>query len=104
AVIYNNRAIGEEDGGTFAGTLGTLTSTTQVPYTVGISREDGLAIKNTPSATLTISYGYEGWSLLSGTSMSSPYAAGVAALVWAVAPSAPASAIAHALESSTVDL
>jgi subtilisin family serine protease len=103
-VIYNNKSAAEENGGLFSGTLGTLTSTSQVPYTVSISQEDGLAIKATPNATLTISYGYEGFALLNGTSMASPHAAGVAALVWASAPSASANAVAQAIEATAGDL
>jgi subtilisin family serine protease len=103
-VIFNNRVAGEDNGGLFSGTLGTLTSTSQVPYPVSISREDGLAIKATPSATLTIDYGYEGFALLQGTSMASPHAAAVAALVWAVAPTATATAVSNALIATAGDL
>jgi len=36
--------------------------------------------------------------------MSSPHAAGVAALVWAVAPNASATAVANAIETTAIDL
>lgn len=104
AIVYNNKAAGDPDGGLFAGTLGALSSTLEVPYTVGISQEDGLALKGTPNATLTLSFGIEGYAVLGGTSMASPHAAGVAALVWAVAPTAPASAISNAIISTATDL
>lgn len=104
AVIYNNKAFDETDGGLFAGTLGTLGSSLEVPFTVGISKEDGLALKATPNAVLTLSFGVEGYELLGGTSMASPHAAGTAALVWAVAPNASATAVANAIITTATDL
>lgn len=97
-IVYNNV------DGIFNGTLGKLTSTTQVPYSVGISQADGLRLKNNPNTTVTIGFGLEGFALLQGTSMSTPHAVGVAALVWAVAPSASANAVAEAMETTATDL
>lgn len=97
-IVYNNAP------GVFSGTLGTLTSETQVPYTVGISQEDGVRLKATPNATVTIGFGMEGFAVLNGTSMSTPHAVGVAALVWAVAPAASATQIAQAMEQTATDL
>ena len=107
AIIYNNVAAGDTsgNGGLFGGTLGTLTSSTLVPYTVSMSQEDGLALKATANATITFqSGGIQTFALYQGTSMATPHAAGVAALVWAVAPTAPASAIANAMEQTAIDL
>ena len=98
AIIFNNVA------GGFSGTLGSLASSSLVPYTVGMSREDGLALKATPDAQVTISFGLAGYALLQGTSMASPHAAGVAALVWAVAPSATAAQVSTAMMETAKDL
>lgn len=98
AIVYNNLP------GSFAGTLGTLTSISDVPYTVSMSDVDGAALKANPSATVTFSFGLEGYALLDGTSMATPHASAVAALVWAVAPNASATAIANAIESTATDL
>jgi subtilisin family serine protease len=98
AIIYNN-----VDGG-LPGFLGTLTSPSLVPYTVGMSREDGLALRATSNAVVTMSFGRESYSLGAGTSMASPHAAGVGALVWAVAPGATASQVATAILDTATDL
>jgi serine protease len=97
-IVYNNVA------GGFSGTLGNLTSASAVPYSVSMSQADGLAIKATPNTTLTLSFGLEGWVLLDGTSMASPHVAGVAALIWAVAPTASANAVINAVETTATDL
>lgn len=98
AIIYNN-----VDGG-LPGFLGTLTNPSLVPYTVGMSRADGLALRATPDAVVTISFGLERYSLGHGTSMSSPHAAAVGALVWAVAPDATPSQVATAIFETAKDL
>lgn len=98
AVIFNNV------DGAFRGTVGELTSSNDVPLTVSLSRADGLAIKATPNAKLTLSFGSLGYANLNGTSMSTPHASGVAALAWAVAPSATAEQITQALLNTATDL
>lgn len=98
AIIFNNVP------GAFSGTLGTLTGASAVPYTVSLSQEDGKSLLTTLDARLTLSFGREGYALLQGTSMSSPHAAGVAALVWAVAPTASATTVANAIFNTARDL
>jgi subtilisin family serine protease len=49
-------------------------------------------------------YGYEGYELMSGTSMASPHAAAVAALAWSVAPDATAATVANAVINTAKDL
>ena len=75
-----------------------------VPFTLAMSREDGLALRATPTVSLSLSFGLEGFAVLQGTSMASPHAAGAAALVWAVAPTAPATAIVDAMIRTAKDL
>ncbi len=74
-----------------------------LPY-VFISQADGLSLKATPDATVSLGFGYEGYALESGTSMASPHATGVAALVWAAAPTASANDVANAVINDAKDL
>jgi serine protease len=97
-IVYNNAP------GNFNGTLGAVSSSNALPYTVGISQEDGQRLKANPNSTVTIGFGLEGFALLAGTSMATPHAVGVAALVWAVAPSATATQVATAIEQTATDL
>jgi subtilisin family serine protease len=76
---------------------------TFLPY-VFISQADGQSLRATPEATVTLGFGFENWTLQSGTSMASPHAAAVAALAWAVAPTAPATAVAEAVINTAKDL
>jgi subtilisin family serine protease len=75
-----------------------------MPPFVFISAADGAALKTTPNATLRMLYGYEGYELMSGTSMATPHAAAVAALAWSVAPDATATAVANAVINTAKDL
>jgi subtilisin family serine protease len=72
-----------------------------------ISEEDGAKLKAT-SGTVSMDFGRDAYSelyeLLGGTSMASPHAAGVAALAWAVAPGATASAVSDAVINTAKDL
>jgi serine protease len=74
AIIYNNVA-GKINGG--------LSSQTQAKIPAfELTQEDGQLLElQAINSTLTITF-KKGYSYLSGTSMASPYVAGVAALIW----------------------
>ncbi|MEO8035375.1 MAG: S8 family serine peptidase [Acidobacteriota bacterium] len=74
------------------------------PLSVGISGVDGAALLAHPDDTITVTYAADDYGVLSGTSMATPHAAGVAALVWSVAPSASVSAVRQALLNTAKDL
>jgi subtilisin family serine protease len=77
----------------------------QWPVDIGISNADGEALrKGAAGSLLTAKNVADDYVSLSGTSMACPHAAGVAALVWSVAPSASASAVKSALFNSAADL
>lgn len=88
--------------------LGNYTTASTVPNflpTVFISLSDGTALKNAVNPVdVTLNYGFETYALLNGTSMATPHAAGVAALVWSVAPSATPGSVANAMETTATDL
>jgi serine protease len=102
-IVYNN----VDPTGPFAPAFGNFATASLVPSFlpfVFIEQADGLAIKNSPNATVTLGFGYEGWALESGTSMSTPHATAVAALVWAAAPNASATDVANAVINTAKDL
>ena len=75
------------------------------PLTVGISLADGQALVDQPKASLSVDYrANDDYEVLSGTSMATPHAAGVAALVWSLAPGATADAVRQAIISTAHDL
>lgn len=93
AIIYNNEA------GMLNGTLGDTNATT-IPA-VGARMEDGAALVASSNATINIAgadYGY-----MSGTSMATPAAAGVAALVWSNHPTCSGTEIRNAMKASAED-
>ncbi len=81
-----------------------VTSVSDIPPFLFVSEADGLALKNTPNATLNFSYDDHRFALLSGTSMACPHAVGVATLAWSVSPSLKNTDIADAMEKTAVDL
>ena len=100
AVIANNVA------GNFNGTLGAGNSST-IPA-IGISQADGQALAaRAGSSASVVSFsekpanGYDSWS---GTSMSTPYVAAVAALVWSRNTTWTNAQVRAALEASAEDL
>ena len=102
-ILYNNI----DNPPLLSPAFGNFTSITSVPTflpTIFISQADGKTLKTTPSANVTVSFGFEGWELESGTSMASPHATAVAALVWAAAPTASATDVANAVINTAKDL
>ncbi|HEY8713358.1 MAG TPA: S8 family serine peptidase [Thermoanaerobaculia bacterium] len=75
------------------------------PVVVSSSAKDGQAlIDNAGKSPITISYAPDDYTALSGTSMATPHVAGVAALVWSLAPNATAQDIRLAMKLSAFDL
>jgi subtilisin family serine protease len=73
------------------------------PLTVAVSLADGQALLAHPGS-VTITYGKDDYANYSGTSMATPHVAGVAALVWSVAPNVTAATVRQALLSTAHDL
>jgi len=80
------------------------TQTYDFPLTVIVDTNDGATIGNNPNATVTVTDGPSDYEVLSGTSMATPHATGVAALVWSVAPQMSSSDVIAALEANADDL
>lgn len=100
AVIIANNVAGE-----FSGTLGTNV-TRPVPV-VGITQDQGLALRALSAPTLTVTVptgtgnGYESYD---GTSMATPHVAGVAGLIWGLLPDRTNVQVRTALTGSAKDL
>lgn len=102
-ILYNNVA----DPPLITPALGNFTTAGTVPTfvpTIFLTQADGLALKATPAANVSLGFGLESWELESGTSMATPHAAAVAALVWAVAPNASATDVTNAVINDAKDL
>ncbi len=101
-VVFNN------DGSPLNWTLLTdsdpSAATFDWPITIGVTKEDGETLLRDQSATITVTYRDDDYAVFNGTSMATPHAAGVAALVWSLAPSAPAAAVRQALLGAASDL
>jgi subtilisin family serine protease len=93
AIIYNN------EPGMLYGTLGTANSTS-IPA-VGADQADGPALVASSNATIDIGSGDYGY--MSGTSMATPAAAGIAALVWSNHPSCSGEEIRTAMKATAED-
>jgi serine protease len=74
------------------------------PIVVAVSLADGNTLAKTPNAPITVTYRTDDYGVLSGTSMATPHAAGVAALVWSAAPNATAAQVTNALLVTAHDL
>ncbi len=74
------------------------------PVTVRLDNADGLAFRSDSNATVTAANLADDYATLSGTSMATPHAVGVAALVWSAAPTATASQIRQTIVSTAHDL
>jgi serine protease len=95
--------------GNFNGTLGTETTTDGRPWipAVSVTLDDGLYLKDQIAArptTLTLVNAAGNLAMLSGTSMASPHAAGVAALVLSKNPRLTPDQVRAILRSSANDL
>lgn len=97
AVIYNNTS------GDLYGTLGD--ADTSIP-SVGALQEDGATMLGMlgQSSTVAVFMSDEKYAYYSGTSMATPHASAVAALVWSYFPGCSASQIRSALTNSAQDL
>lgn len=106
AIIYNNRATDNPTDPPGWGIQG-VTSTSIPRTVVGVTQADGQKLL-TAAGTSTVRYVTNndtlGYTNLSGTSMATPHAAGVGALVWAVAPGATNQQIMQALQDNAHDL
>jgi subtilisin family serine protease len=74
------------------------------PVTVGISNADGEALRTAASTTIMPTNVADDYATLSGTSMASPHAVGVAAVVWGAAPQATAADVRQAMISTAHEL
>jgi serine protease len=74
------------------------------PVTIGISQADGQKLLSSIGSQITVTDRADDYESLSGTSMATPHAVGVAALAWSAAPALSASQIASALEQDADDL
>jgi serine protease len=106
AIVYNNRATDNPTDAPGWGISGV--SATSIPKTVvGVTQVDGQKLQ-TAAGTSTVKFLLNndnlGYALLNGTSMATPHAAGVGALVWAVAPGATNQQIMQALQDNAHDL
>jgi subtilisin family serine protease len=74
------------------------------PPTAAISKSEGEAILRKPGSTITLAITPYDYQVLQGTSMATPHVAGVAALVWSLAPTASAVQVRDAVTNSGRDL
>lgn len=93
AIIVNN------EPGMLYGTLGTSNSTT-IPA-VGAAQEDRATIVG--ASTASVNVGASDYGYMSGTSMATPAAAGVAALVWSNHPSCSGTEVRNAMKATAED-
>ena len=103
AVIFNNG--GDFSAGfTLKSTDQAWTSTYAFPIAVMIDTADGAALRANPNQAITVTYKADDYDVYSGTSMATPHAVGVAALVWSAAPGDTAAQIRSAMTSTAADL
>jgi serine protease len=103
AVIYNNVR------GDLNGTLGDNLSVIPAIPVVGVTQASGREMQRRRLGQLTtvnsrLPLNYNGYALLSGTSMATPHVAGVAALIWSANPSWTNLQVRQALDATAQDL
>jgi len=107
-IIYNNRATENASEAPGWGMTGLTRSSDVPPVVVGVTQVQGQQLIAMAGAATTMGFArhnsIEGWQLESGTSMASPHATAVAALVWAVASTASASDVTNAVINTAKDL
>ena len=75
------------------------------PMVIAISNAEGERLRALPFGTaVDAAHTFEQYGYLDGTSMSTPHASGVAALIWAVAPTASAAEVLSAMKATAIDL
>jgi subtilisin family serine protease len=74
------------------------------PVSLALRNEDGERLIAAWNATITVTNLTDDYTVKSGTSMSSPHGAAVAALVWSVAPAARAADVVNAMKVKATDL
>lgn len=94
AIIYNNAA------GDFTGTLGAAGS--WMPA-VSVSQASGTALLAQVGSSATVTNKVSSWDHYDGTSMATPHAAAVAALIWSKTPSLTAAGVESALKNGCDD-
>lgn len=95
AIVYNNVT------GGFGGTLGTTVTT--IP-SVTASMEDGTAMKTQVGASATVAVTPTNYAYFDGTSMATPHASAVAALVWSRNLGCKAAQLRASLTKSALDI
>jgi subtilisin family serine protease len=95
AIVYNNAP------GLFSGTLGSPGD--WIPA-VAVSPETGATLKNAVGQPATVTSIPSDWDVFDGTSMAAPHVSGVAALIYAIRPSATPAQVEAIMKGTATDL
>jgi subtilisin family serine protease len=100
AVIYNNAA------GDFTGTLGAATTANGSAWIPALttSQENGATLKPQVGTSSTVVDKISDWDIYDGTSMATPHAAGVLALIWSANPALSNTTVESYLFTTCTDL